>query len=133
MVLALERRAAPMTEDDKTFFIKLGQRIADLRREQASTQAQLAERLHVSQQTITAFEHGRRRVPVSLLPELARALDVSIEDLIVGKNGKTAAKRGPASKIERQLEQIRRLPRTKQQFVIEMLDAVLARATRSAG
>jgi transcriptional regulator with XRE-family HTH domain len=126
------KRATPMTDDEKDFFVKLGERIAELRRARALTQAQVAERFAVSQQTINSFERGRRRVPVSLLPELAQILDVTIEELIVGDKANGAGKRGPASKIERQMEEIRRLPRAKQRFVIEMLDAVIAKAQREA-
>ena len=34
-------------------------------------------------------------------------------------------KRGPVSKLEQQVKQIRQLPRSKQKFVSEMLDRVL--------
>jgi hypothetical protein len=37
-------------------------------------------------------------------------------------------KRGPASKLQQQLEQIRQLPRAKQKFVIEMLETVIHQA-----
>jgi transcriptional regulator with XRE-family HTH domain len=129
MVWTHDGATTPMNEDDRSFFIEFGQRVAALRKQRAFTQAQMAQRLGVSQQTITALEHGRRRIPLSLLPELAQSLDVSIEELIVGDDAKTRGKRGPASKIERQMEEIRRLPRAKQRFVIEMLDAVIAKAS----
>lgn len=45
-------------------------------------QVQLAEALGISQPQLAFYEVGKRRVPVSLLPGLARALDVSIEALI---------------------------------------------------
>jgi hypothetical protein len=35
------------------------------------------------------------------------------------------SKRGPASKLELQLDAISRLPRSKQRFISDMLDAVL--------
>ena len=57
-----------------------------------------------------------RRLPVSNLPLLAKALDVSIEALIGGAT-KTAAKRGPAPKLQQQLEQLSRLPKTQQRMV----------------
>ncbi len=62
--------------------MQLGARIASLRKEQSITQVQLAELLKVSQQTINAYEVGRRRMPVSSLPLIARYLGVSIEELI---------------------------------------------------
>jgi hypothetical protein len=54
---------------------------------------------------------------------------VSLEELI-GKKDVQPAKRGPAPKLQQQIERIQRLPRAKQRFVIEMLDTVLAQASR---
>jgi len=90
--------------------------------------AQLAEWLGVSQQTITAYEVGRRRIQVSSLPTIARLLGVSVEELIGGNNARS--KRGPAPKIQQQLERVSALLKAKQKFVSEMLDSVLAQAGR---
>ncbi len=79
--------------------------------------------LGVSQQTITAYEVGRRRIQVSALPTIARALGVSVEELI-GEPA-TPAKRGPAPKLQQQLERITRLPKAQQRFVMQMIDTVL--------
>ena len=49
-------------KDEKAFFAQLGARIAQLRKEQGITQVQLAEWLNVSQQTVNAYEVGRRRM-----------------------------------------------------------------------
>ena len=90
---------------------------------------QLAELLGLTQQMIASYEVGRRRVPVSLLPQIASTLAVSLEDLI-GKKDAQPAKRGPAPKLQQQIERIQQLPRAKQRFVIEMLDTVLAQQGR---
>ena len=77
---------------------------------------------------MVSFEKGRRKVPVSALPGLAKALGVSIEELVGGEAKR--GKRGPAPKLQRQLEQLQELPRSRQRFVAEMLDAVLQQAQR---
>jgi len=117
-----------MTHDEKKFFRDLGARIAQLRKEQNLTQQQLAELTGMSQQSIASWEVGRLRVAVSMLPALARTLGVSVEALI-GEDEKPA-KRGPTPKLQQQMERISQLPRTKQRFVMEMLDTVLAQASR---
>jgi transcriptional regulator with XRE-family HTH domain len=119
----------PMTHDEKAFFRQLGTRIAALRKDQGMTQVQLAELLGLTQQMIASYEVGRRRVPVSLLPQIASTLAVSLEDLI-GKKDAQPARRGPAPKLQQQIERIQQLPRAKQRFVIEMLDTVLAQQGR---
>jgi len=112
-----------MTQDDTVFFKKLGKRVAELRKEAGITQTQLAESLTISQQLIAAYEAGTRKIPASLLPTLARLFAVSLEEL-VGMQ-KLPAKRGPASVLQRQIEQIGIMPRAKQKFISEMLDALI--------
>lgn len=104
----------------------MGARIAELRKALDITQAQLGEYLGVSQQTINSFEKARRRVPVSALPTLAKVLGVTVEELIGQKP--QPGKRGPAPKLQQQLERISQLPKSKQKFVMEMLDTVLKQA-----
>jgi transcriptional regulator with XRE-family HTH domain len=118
-----------MTHDKKVFLQQLGARIAALRKDQGMTQVQFAERLDLTQQMIASYEVGRRRVPVSLLPQIAQILAVSLDELI-GKKDVPRAKRGPAPRLQQQIERIQQLPRSKQRFVMEMLDTVLAQASR---
>ena len=120
-----------MTPKDKRYYQALGQRIAVFRKDQDLTQQQLAEILGISQQTMAHYEGGRLRVAVVMLTPLARALAVSIEEL-VGENETTKKgknKRGPMPVLQRQIEQISQLPRAKQKFVIDMLDTVIKQAS----
>jgi transcriptional regulator with XRE-family HTH domain len=119
----------PMTQDEKLFFKQLGVRIAALRKDQSLTQVQLAQALDLTQQMIASYEIGRRRVPVSLLPFLARALGVSVEALIGEKAA--PAKRGPTPKLQQQVERLSRLPQAKQRVVMEMLEGFLNQAART--
>jgi transcriptional regulator with XRE-family HTH domain len=118
-----------LSKEEQAFFVQLGNRIAQLRKDQDITQVQLAELLGVSQQTINAYEVGRRRIQVSALPVIARALHTSIEELI-GDDTRRGSKRGPASRLQQQLDQVSQLPKAKQKFVSEMLDTVLQQASR---
>ena len=99
--------------------------------EEGLTQVQLAELLDVSQQAITAYERAAR-VDFDL-PLLAHTPGVSVEDLIgsPAKRG-TAGKRGPAPKIQQQLEPVSRLPKAKQRVISEVLDSLLAQNSRYA-
>lgn len=125
---AFELLTEAVSPEEKRFFKELGSRIAELRKEQGLTQQSLADELGVAQQVIASYEIGRRRVPVSILPTLARALAVPIEALL-GAPAR-AAKRGPTPKLARHIERIGQLPKAKQRFVMEMLETVLAQASR---
>jgi transcriptional regulator with XRE-family HTH domain len=113
-----------VSPEEQRFFKDLGSRIAELRKEQGLTQQALADALGLAQQVVASYEIGRRRVPVSALPALARALGVPIETLL-GESSAASPRRGPAPKLARHMERISRLPKAKQRFVIEMLETVL--------
>lgn len=118
-----------ISQDERAFFAAMGSRIAQLRKDSHITQTQLAETLGVSQPTMNAYELGQRRVPVSALPTLAKALGVSLEELI-GEPVGTTKKRGPAPKLQQHMERISQLPKPRQRMVMEMLEAVLAQGNR---
>ena len=114
---------------DEQFFKTLGARVAQARKEQNLTQQRLAEQLGIAQQTLAHYEVGRLRIPASMLPTLAQLLSLNVEALL-GQTVKFSAKRGPASRLAQQVERIGQLPKTKQRFVMEMLDTVLAQSSR---
>lgn len=118
-----------VTAEEKVFYQALGQRIAKLRKEQNITQVQLAELLGIAQQTLAHYEVGRLRMAITTLTAIAKVLAVPVELLLNDESETRHSKRGPMSKLQQQLEQISTLPRTKQQFVIQMLDTVLQQAS----
>ena len=85
----------------------------------------------MSQQTLQSYEVGRRRIPVSALPVVASTLAVSLEVLFGEEHAKAArGKRGPASRLQQQIEVVAQLPKAKQQFVSQMIETVIAQAAR---
>ena len=61
---------------------------------------------------------------------LAEILTVAVEELI-GQSTKAAiGKRGPAPRLQQQLDRLLALPKPKQRAVMEVLDATLAHANR---
>ncbi len=105
--------------------------MAELRKELGITQTQLAETLEISQQLIAAYEAGTRKIPASMLPSLAKLFAVSLEALIGVE--KIPVKRGPASILQRQIEQVGLMPRAKQKFITEMLDALIKQQQSAQG
>lgn len=60
---------------------QLGHRIRTWRQRRGVSQAGLAERVGVTQSSLSNYENGKRDVSVYILMEIARALDVDLEDL----------------------------------------------------
>jgi len=124
---ATERVLAAVNTRDAGFFRERRARLAQARKDRGLTQVQLAERLGLAQQTLAHYEVGRARVAADLLPTLAEVLELSLDELLIGQPpARPAGKRGPASRLQQQLDAVSQLPKAKQRFVVEMLDTVLA-------
>lgn len=120
--------AAPVTNEEQIFMTALGQRMTELRKASGMTQVQMAQALNVSQQAVQTWEAGRRRIQISVLPAVARLLSVSLEGLLGEETVNTPRKRGPASRLEQQIEVISQLPKARQKLISEMLDALIVQA-----
>ena len=59
--------------------------IKSLREEKHLTQAELADRLYVSEKTVSKWETGRGHPDISILEELSRVLGVSLIELMAGE------------------------------------------------
>ncbi len=121
-----------MNTHDESFFVQLGTRIAQARKHAGLTQKQLCEQLGIAQQTLAHYEGGKLRLPTSLLPTLAQILDVAVDELLGMTPQRGTGKRGPSPRIQQQLEAISVLPRTKQAFIQQMLDTMLAPVPQAA-
>jgi transcriptional regulator with XRE-family HTH domain len=117
-----------MTQDDKPFFKALGARAAALRYEQGMSQQAVADELGIAQQTYAHYEVGRLRMPASLLPKLAQLFGVGVDDLVGLPS--SGSKRGPAPRLQQQIERLSQLPKAKQKTVMEMIEGVLSQASR---
>ena len=77
----------------------LGRRIARLRLAKTATQERLAKELNVSPQAVSKWENDINYPDISLLPDLARFLGVSVDELLSGASAsaqETAAVQGNA-------------------------------------
>ena len=118
--------AIPMAAKEKSFYATLGRRIADRRKALGITQVELAATLGIAQQTMAHYEGGVSRIAVETLAQLSSALGVSVEEMIGSPASLRASKRGPAPKLQQQLEQIQSLPKAEQRAISRVLDSVLA-------
>ena len=68
--------------------ILIGKYIARKRKEKNLTQAQLAERLNVSNKTISKWENGNCMPDYSVIEVLCRELGITISELMDGEDSK---------------------------------------------
>jgi len=65
--------------------IKMGSFLAELRKENNLTQAELGEKLGVTNKTISRWETGNYMPPVEMLEELSNMYGLTINELLSGK------------------------------------------------
>ena len=111
-------------------FQQLGERIAVPRQRHGLSQAVFSSRTGLKQRTWAAYEAASRRLPSSLLLPAARALDVSLDELMAADPvpDRSKGKPGPVPGLQRQLDQVARLPLAKQKFASEFPGTVLQAA-----
>lgn len=81
----------------------LGQRIAELRSGRGIKQNELAERLGVSAQAVSKWENDISCPDISVLPQLAEELGVTVDELLTGKE------RGPVVRMMTEEERKKKL------------------------
>lgn len=67
---------------------QIGSFIAAMRKEKNLTQEQLAERLGVSNRSVSRWENGKTLPDLSLMTDLCRILDITMPELLQGKTAK---------------------------------------------
>ncbi len=102
-----------------------GARLAALRKAAGYTQVELAKEIDVSQRVIAYYEGETQHPPANLLPRLAKALNVTTDELLGIKSIKKAPKRD--SRLQRRLQQIEKLDAKEKRQIIQLLDAFIER------
>jgi transcriptional regulator with XRE-family HTH domain len=109
--------------DDLTEF---GKRLSALRKQAGYTQTELAQELGVSQRMISYYEGDTDYPPVGLLPNLAKLLGVTSDELLgIAPLKKT---RQPDTRLLRRMQQIEKLDSSKKRQVLQMIDTMIEHA-----
>lgn len=104
-----------------------GERLASLRKAAGFTQVELAAELGVSQRMVAYYESPAATPPANLLPQLATALGVSIDELFGRAPKRKLAKQEGDSRLRRRLLAIEKLDVADKRQVLQLLDAFIER------
>jgi transcriptional regulator with XRE-family HTH domain len=112
---------------------KQGAHLLALRKAAGLTQTELAAFVGVPQPNIAFWEWSDKPPRSDVLPKMAKAFGVRIDEIIVDQESKALAKRpGPIGEVQRAFEEVRRLPRKQQRKVVEIVSAMLEQYRRKA-
>jgi hypothetical protein len=91
--------------------------------------------LDIPQANIAFWEWSNNPPRSDLLPKMAKALAVSVEDLLVTtrSDAALATRPGPVGEVQRAFEEVRSLPRKQQRKVVEFVFAFVHEYKRKAG
>jgi transcriptional regulator with XRE-family HTH domain len=108
--------------------VSFGERLAALRKAAGFTQVELAAELGVSQRMVAYYESPAATPPANLLPQIATALGVTIDDLFGrGAPKRRLAKQDGDSRLRRRLLAIEKLDVGDKRQVLQLLDAFIER------
>jgi transcriptional regulator with XRE-family HTH domain len=101
-----------------------GERLATLRKARGLTQEQLGEIVGLSQRMVAYYESQGGQPPGAILPDLARALGVST-DQILGVEPVQEKVSPTQARIRKRLRKVEELPSADQKAVLRLVDALL--------
>ena len=104
-----------------------GPRLARIRKSRGLSQRELARRVGTSKRVLVYYESDGAQPPGAMLPELARALRVPVDELLGLKRFKDTTSPRTARLINR-LRRIEELTPADQRVVLRTLDALLERS-----
>ena len=106
---------------------KFGAHLVELRKAAGLSQNQLADNLGMPQSNISFWEQWEKPPRGEVLPKLAEALAVSLDELLNFKAPKP--KGGPKGKVKEAFEAVAKLPRRQQEHVLKVVNALVAQAS----
>jgi transcriptional regulator with XRE-family HTH domain len=81
--------------------IKIGSFIAECRKEKQITQQQLADKLKITNKAVSKWETGNGFPDISLLPELAEILNVSVDEILKAQKNEITIPKVDGPDLER--------------------------------
>jgi transcriptional regulator with XRE-family HTH domain len=126
-VKATTTKAAKEVKQDAAEGGSFGQRLASLRKAAGFTQIELAAELGVSQRMVAYYESPTATPPANLLPQIAAALGVSIDELFGVGAKRRLVKQDGDSRLRRRLLAIEKLDVADKRQVLQVIDAFIER------
>jgi transcriptional regulator with XRE-family HTH domain len=116
----MPKRKVQLKEDEES----VGERLERLRKAAGFSLRELADEIGISHRMLVYYEKHAEHPPTHLMPQLAKVLGVSTDQLLgvekVKGNGRTKDNR-----LWRRFSQVEKLPPPKRKQIVQILDAFL--------
>jgi len=104
-----------------------GQHLAQLRKEAGYTQKELADEIESTRRVIAYYETESAHPPANLLVDLAKALNVTTDELLGIKPIKQKVAKTD-NRLQRRIQQIEKLPTKDRRQLVQVIDTFLKAA-----
>jgi len=102
----------------------IGERIARLRKEKGLSQNELAKKMGLIQELISAYELNKRKLSAEMVARFAKALEVTC-DIIIGYKTNNVKRVKLNLRLMKRLHRIETLPEYKQKKIVSVIDSLL--------
>ena len=103
-----------------------GARLAKLRKQSGLSQIQFARKASISREMIGYYERRTDNPESAFVVKAASILGVTTDELL-GVPPAKAKKTGRKSKLDRYFEEVKKLPKSDQQYVVKFLEQAVGR------
>jgi len=109
-----------------------GLRLAELRKDAGLSQYELARYVGVPQANIAFWERSEKPPRSEVLPKMAEALNVSVEDLLIVGDEKPMKRKAaktngrPVGKVREVFDRVSKLPRRQQEHIVNWVSAYVS-------
>lgn len=109
--------------------MSFGARLAELRKAAGFTQQELAAEIGMSRRMVAYYEVESAHPPTTLLPAIAKALNVTTDELLgAAPVKKTVKGKAKDSRLQRRLAQIEKLEAAEKRQILQVIDTLLESA-----
>ena len=115
----------PIGRPSKTNRSAFGTRIHTLREQASLSQAEIAEKLGISQQSYAKWERRDVALSVAQLEQLATIFTVPVTAFFAPELTEPLKPRGPVGRAKKAFEAVSQLPRNQQTTILSMVESVV--------
>ena len=114
-----------------------GMRLAELRKDAGLSQYELARYVGVPQANIAFWERSEKPPRSEVLPKMAQALGVSVEELLIVGDEEPVRRKAiktngrPAGKVREVFDRVSKLPRRQQEHIVNWISAYVSHYEQS--
>lgn len=107
--------------------VGFGGRLAAMRKAAGFTQEELSSEIGVSRRIIAYYEGETRHPPTTILPRLALALGVSVDELLNGNGQCGEPPRLMSNRLRRKLQELEKFGAKEKRQAMQLLDMFIER------